>query len=113
MRLPGWYLNSGTEAKKLRDLCRRASSEQEQRTAPSSGKQPVHLTEAQAAEVLRRYIAGDRPVGIAVDFGVTEWTVQNVRKRAVVPARPHGMTEADGFQRGHITKELRLRGFIQ
>jgi hypothetical protein len=93
----------------------------------------VHLTEVQAAEVLRRYLAGDRPVDIAMDFGVTEWTVQNVRKRAGAPARPHGMTGADiaraaslhasgtslrgvsrelGFSAATITKQLRLRGFI-
>ncbi len=51
------------------------------------------LKPAQCDEILRRYQAGDRPVDIARDFGVTEWTIQNVRKRAGVPTRPKGTSE--------------------
>ncbi|WP_146185145.1 helix-turn-helix domain-containing protein [Microbacterium sp. HMWF026] len=51
------------------------------------------LKPAQCDEILHRYQAGDRPVDIARDFGVTEWTIQNVRKRAGVPTRPKGLSE--------------------
>lgn len=50
------------------------------------------LKPAQCDEILRRYQAGDRPVDIARDFGVREWTIQNVRKRAGVPVRGRSMT---------------------
>lgn len=53
------------------------------------------LTEVQAAEVLRRSLAGDRPINIAGDFDVSEWTVQDVRRRGGVASRPHDMTNAD------------------
>lgn len=95
MRLLGRYLNFGTEEERLRDLCKRASSEQVAR-APVSN-QPARtsfskLKPAQCDEILRRYRAGDRPVDIARDFGVTEWTIQNVRKRAGVATRGRSMS---------------------
>lgn len=86
---------------------------------------------AQCDEILRRYQAGDRPVDIARDFGVTEWTIQNVRRRAGVPTRPKGMSEqalaratelhakgvsfrkiaiAVGYDARTVTAELRARG---
>lgn len=96
VRLLGRYLNSRTEVERIRDLCRRAASERVQRTPVSD--QPARtcfskLKPAQCDEILRRYQAGDRPVDIARDFGVTEWTIQNVRKRAGVPTRPKGMSD--------------------
>lgn len=97
VRLLGRYLNSRTEVEKLRDLCKRAAVERVVRT-PVSGQPPrssfSKLKPAQCDEILQRYQAGDRPVDIVRDFGVTEWTIQNVRKRAGVPTRPHGMSDA-------------------
>ncbi len=131
MRLLGRYSNRGTEAKKIRDLCEQAASEHVERTSVAATKTFSKLNTAKSAEILARYRAGDRPVDIARYFGITEWTVQNVRKRAGVPTRPHGMTEADidkavglyemgvslrkialrlNFSAKTITKELRLRG---
>jgi DNA-binding CsgD family transcriptional regulator len=120
--------------KRLRDLYTQAASEHVDRT---SVDEPVlrftfsKLTSEQSAEILARYQAGDRPVDIARDFGITEWTVQNVRKRAGVPTRPHGMNDANidhaadlkargvsirqiskelGFDAKTVAKYLRLRG---
>lgn len=96
MRLLGRYLNSRTEVERLRHLCERANSERVERSPVSD--QPAcssfsKLKTAQCDEILRRYQAGERPVDIARDFGVTEWTIQNVRKRAGVPTRPKGTSE--------------------
>ena len=96
MRLLGRYLNSLTEVDKIRDLCRRATSERVERTPmsdQSARSSFSKLKPSQCDEILRRYQAGDRPVDIARDFGVTEWTIQNVRKRAGVPTRPKGTSE--------------------
>jgi hypothetical protein len=96
VRLLGRYLNSRTEVERLRDLHKRAASERIERT-PVDGQTArtsfTKLKPAQCVEILRRYQAGDRPVDIARDFGVTEWTIQNVRKRAGVPTRPRGLSE--------------------
>lgn len=134
MRLLGRYLNSRTEVERIRDLYQRATSEHVERT-PVDG-QTAHtsftkLKPAQCDEILRRYQAGDRPVDIARDFGVTEWTIQNVRKRAGVPTRPKGMSGqalahaaelyaegvsfrkiaiAVGYDARTVTAELRARG---
>lgn len=134
MRLLGRYSNRGTEARRIRDLCERAASEAVERTPVNATKTFSKLNTVKSAEILARYEAGDRPVDIARDFGITEWTVQNVRKRAGVPARPHGMNETDvgraadlyaagtslrkiairlGFSAKTITKELRLRGIAR
>lgn len=95
VRLLGRYSNRGTEAKKIRELCKRAGSEHVERTSVAATKTFSKLNTAKSAEILARYKAGDRPVDIARDFGITEWTVQNVRKRAGVPTRPHGMNGVD------------------
>lgn len=134
MRLLGCYLNSLTEVERIHDLCKRAESERIDRT--SVDNQPARtsfskLKPAQCDEILRRYQAGDRPVDIARDFGVTEWTVQNVRKRAGVPTRPKGLSEqtltraaelyaegvsfrkiaiAVGYDARTVTAELRAQG---
>lgn len=134
VRLLGRYLNFGTEVERIRDLCKRASSEQVDRTPV--GPQPARtsfskLKPAQCDEILRRYQAGDRPVDIARDFNVTEWTIQNVRKRAGVGARGRSMSRdevdravqlkmagtslrkiaiAVGYDARTVTKELRARG---
>ena len=134
MRLLGRYLNSRTEVERIRDLRQRATSERVERTPASD--QPARtsfskLKPAQCDEILRRYQAGDRPVDIARDFSVTEWTIQNVRKRAGVPTRPKGMNEhaftravelyaegvsfrkiatAVGYDARMVTAELRARG---
>ena len=133
MRLLGRYLNSRTEVERIRDLRQRATSERVERTPASD--QPARtsskLKPAQCDEILRRYQAGDRPVDIARDFSVTEWTIQNVRKRAGVPTRPKGMNEhvftravelyaegvsfrkiatAAGYDARTVTAELRARG---
>jgi hypothetical protein len=89
------------------------------------------LKPAQYEEILRRYQAGDRPVDIGRDFDLTWWTVQNVRKRAGVPARPHGVGDSAiaraiklkagglsvpkiameiGYEARTVTKELRTHG---
>lgn len=89
------------------------------------------LKPVQCDEILRRYQAGDRPVDIARDFGVTEWTVQNVRKRAGVAVRGRSMSSdevdraarlktagtslrkiaiAVGYDARTVTNELRARG---
>jgi hypothetical protein len=96
VRVLGRYLNFGTEVERLRDLCRRASFERVDRTPVSDQPARTSFTKlkpAQCDEILRRYQSGDRPVDIARDFGVTEWTIQNVRKRAGVPTRPKGLSE--------------------
>ena len=127
-------MNFGTEAKRLRDLCERAASERVARTPDSDHPARTSfskLKSKQCDEILRRYQAGDRPVDIARDFGVTEWTIQNVRKRAGVETRPKGMSEqalaraAELFAEGvsfrkiatavgsnarTVTAELRARG---
>ena len=134
VRLLGRYLNSLTEVERIHDLCKRAESERIDRT--SVDNQPARtsfskLKPAQCDEILRRYQAGDRPVDIARDFGVTEWTVQNVRKRAGVPTRPKGLSEqalaraaelyaegvsfrkiaiAVGYDARTVTAELRAQG---
>ncbi len=134
VRLLGRYCNRSTEVKRLRDLYTRAASEHVDRTSvekPALRFTFSKLTSEQHAEILARYQAGDRPVDIARDFGITEWTVQNVRKRAGVPTRPHGMNVADidqaaqlkaqgvsirqisarlGFDAKTVAKYLRLRG---
>lgn len=134
MGLLGRYLNHPTEAKRLRNLYKQAGSEHVDRT-PVDRFTPKFtfskLTAEQSVEILARYQAGDRPVDIAREFGVTDWTVQNVRKRAGMPTRPHGMNNADidraaelkaqgvsirqislrlGFDAKTISKYLRLRG---
>lgn len=134
MRLLGRYLNSRTEAERLHDLYKRAAAERVVRTSISDQlprSSFSKLKPAQCDEILRRYQAGDRPVDIARDFGVTEWTIQNVRKRAGVPMRPHGMGEDSigqatrlkaeglsirkiaaevGYDPKTVAKELRHRG---
>jgi len=133
-RLLGRYLNSRTEVERIRDLRQRATSERVERTPAND--QPARtsfskLKPAQCDEILRRHQAGDRPVDIARDFSVTEWTIQNVRKRAGVPTRPKGMNEhaftravelyaegvsfrkiatAVGYDARTVTAELRARG---
>lgn len=133
VRLLGRYLSSRTEVERLHDLCRRATSERVERTPVD--EQPVRtsfskLKQPQCDEILRRYQAGDRPVDIARDFGVTEWTIQNVRKRSGVATRGRSMSQdeidraaelkaagtslrkiavAVGYDARTVTKELRAR----
>ena len=132
VRLLGRYLNFGTEAKRLRDLCKKAAEDKVTRTTVESvSSRSTKLNAEQCEEILRRYQAGGRPVDIARDFSVTEWTIQNVRKRAGVPTRPKGMSEqalarasdlyatgtsfrkiavAVGYDARTVTAELRARG---
>jgi hypothetical protein len=129
----GRYLNTGTEVDRLRDLCKLAGSERVERT-PVSDQPPrtsfSKLKPAQCDEIIRRYQAGDRPVDIARDFGVTGWTIQNVRKRSGVATRGRSMSQdeidraaklkaagtslrkiavAVGYDARTVTKELRAR----
>ena len=67
VRLLGRYCNRSTEVKRLRDLYTRAASEHVDRTSvekPALRFTFSKLTSEQHAEILARYQAGDRPVGV-------------------------------------------------
>lgn len=87
MRPLGRYLNSGTEAKKIRDLLERARSEHVERDNPLRPKAPPRLTAEQNAEIVNLYGAGWRPVDIARQVGTSEWTVHHRLNRNGVKKR--------------------------
>ena len=83
------------------------------------------------AEILARYQQGERVVDLAAAIGVSEWSVQNLRKMAGVEPHPRGMSQAAieeaeklyalgwplnkigrrvGFDPKIVAKELRVRG---
>jgi DNA-binding CsgD family transcriptional regulator len=92
VRLLGRYLNSGTEVKRLRDLCKRATTERVTRPRSPSGRGPARLTQQQNEQILALYEDGVRPVDIARVVGTTEWTVHHRLNRLGVKRRPIGMT---------------------
>lgn len=102
VRLLGRYLNSATEAKKIRDLCHRATSEHIKRTRRTVVPGPVRLTKDQNAHIVALYQAGRTPTQIATELGTTEWTVHHRLNRNGIERRPIGMTSAD------IEEALRL-----
>lgn len=73
VRLLGRYLNCATEAKRIRDPCKKAAEEKGTRASVGSvSRRSTKLNAEKCEEILRRYQAGNRPVDIARDFGVTE-----------------------------------------
>lgn len=95
VRLLGRYLNSTTEAKKVRDLCRRAASEHIERTHRTSLPGPVRLTKAENVQIVALYEAGLTPTQIAAELATSEWTVHHRLNRNGVVRRPIGMTAVE------------------
>jgi hypothetical protein len=93
VRLLGRYLNSGTEAKKVSDLCNRALSEQVERSPAPPRSQVTTLSSAVKVEIAGRYQAGERPVDLAREYGISEWRVQELRKRFGLAKHPIGMSD--------------------
>lgn len=87
VRLLGRYLNSGTEAKKRRDLLERARSEHVERDPTPRPKAPTRLPAQQNAEIVSLYEAGWRPVDIARQVGTSEWTAHHRLNRNGVKKR--------------------------
>jgi DNA-binding NarL/FixJ family response regulator len=93
VRLLGRYLNSGAEAKKVRDLCNRAASEHVERSPAPAKAQVAKLSTAVQVEIAGRYQAGERPVDLASEYGISEWRVQELRKRFGLKKHPIGMSD--------------------
>lgn len=131
VRLLGRYLNSGTEAKTVRDLYNRASSEHVERSPAPAKSKVATLSSAMKVEIAQRYQAGERPVDLAREYGISEWRVQELRKRFGLAKHPIGMSNSEidvavllfakglsfnkiGARVGRdpktVAKELRLRG---
>lgn len=134
VRLLGRYVNSATEAKKIRDLSDRAASEHVERPHVEPRKTFSKLRPDQIDEILARYEARERTVDIARDFGIDAATIRHLRRRMQIPARRPGMSDAEidkaaepcesglslrqvtfkvGFSSNTIKKELTRRGLIR
>ena len=134
MRVLGSYCNQGRETSRLFELIARARSEHIERTPVEAlNERPrfSKLSKQVRAEILARYQQGERVVDLAAAFGVSEWSVQNLRKTAGVEPHPRGMSQAaideatklyalgwslnkigrqTGFDPKTVAKELRARG---
>ena len=131
MRVLGRYLNSGTEAKRIRDLCKRAASEHVERSPAATSARTTKLASALKVEIAKRYQEGERPVDLAREYGISEWRVQELRRRFGLEKHPIGMSDDEidnavllfteglsfnkiGARVGRdpktVAKELRLRG---
>ncbi|QWT23896.1 helix-turn-helix domain containing protein [Subtercola sp. PAMC28395] len=96
-----------------------------ERTHFSKLSQPVRT------EILARYQQGERVIDLAAAFGISEWSVQNLRKRSGLEPHPRGMSAESiaqaielfseglsfikigkrvGFDPKTIAKALRARG---
>jgi IS30 family transposase len=95
VRLLGRYLNSRTEVERITRLCKRAASQEVQRSDPTSVRGPARLTQGQNDEIEALYKAGWRPADIARTLGTTEWTVHHRLNRLGVQRRPISMTKAE------------------
>lgn len=102
VRVLGRYLNSGPEAKKIRDLLERALSERVERLHAPSSTAPARLSVEQNIKIIALYEDGWGPKEIAEALGTTEWTVHHRLKRNGVVRRPIGMPPAE------IKEALRL-----
>lgn len=92
----------------------------------------MKLSSAVQVEIARRYQAGERPADLAREYGISEWRVQELRKRFGLAKHPIGMTsdEVDvavllfgqglsfnkigrgvGRDPKTVAKELRRRGY--
>lgn len=92
MRLLGRYCNSGIEANRLRDLCKRAAAEHVKRQYSPPGVTAPRLSRAQNERIVELYRMGWRPVDIARDVSTSEWTIHHRLNRLGVQRRPRGMT---------------------
>jgi hypothetical protein len=131
VRLLGRYLNSETEVKRLHDLCQWATSEHVERSPVPAGPRIAKLSSAVQVEIAQCYQAGERPVDLAREYGISEWRVQELRKRFGLAKHPISMTSDEidvavllfseglsfnkiGARVGRdpktVAKELRLRG---
>jgi hypothetical protein len=95
VRLLGRYCNRKTEVKKLRDLYKRAAGEQVERSSAPERKSVQKLSSALQVEIVGRYQAGERPVDLAREYRISEWRVQELRKRFAVPKHPIGMSDSE------------------
>ncbi len=100
----GRYSNSKRETKLLQDLIHRAQGEHVEREPAPERARISKLPKAVQAEILERYQRGERPVDIAREYGISEWRVQDLRKRSGVARQEHGMSEAE------IARAVRLHG---
>jgi len=94
----------------------------------------VKLSSATKFEIARRYQRGERPVDLAREYGISEWRVQNLRRRFGLAKQAIGMTESEiamatklsleglsfnkigasvGRDPKTVAKELRLRGIVR
>ena len=97
MRVLGSYCNRGRETSHLRKLITRARNEHIQRSPVAAVVERARfskLSKPVRAEILARYEQGERVVDLAAAFGVSEWSVQNLRKTAGVEPHPRGMSQA-------------------
>ncbi len=136
VRVLGSYCNRGRETSHLSKLITRARSEHIQRSPVAEVVERARfskLSKPVRAEILARYQQGERVVDLAAAFGVSEWSVQNLRKGAGVEPHPRGMSQAAideaaelyaqglsfskigrqvGYDPKTVAKELRARGLV-
>ncbi len=134
VRFVGSYCNSELDGERLRDLRQRAGSGRTECPPVAKRASVVKLPSATKVEIARRYQAGERPVDLAREYGVSEWRVQELRKRFSLAKHPIGMTDSEiemaallysqglsfnkigarvGRDPNTIAKELRLRGIAR
>jgi IS30 family transposase len=92
VRLLGRYLNSQTEAERIRHLYERAAPERVGRTRSPAVRGPSRLTQQQNEQIADLYRSGRTPTEIATDLGTTTGTVHHRLNRMDVTRRPLGMT---------------------
>ena len=78
----------------LHDLLKKAGSERVERSRVLSTPGPTRLTKVENEQIVTLYKAGKRPVDIARELGITEWTVHHRLNRNDVVRRPTGLDDA-------------------
>lgn len=95
MRLLGRYSNRDRETKQIRELITRAQAQHVVRVPSTPRVRVSKLSKARQAEILQRYSNGERPVDLAREYGISEWRVQDLRKRSGIPRHERSMTDIE------------------
>ena len=96
-------MNCETEAKRIRDLCERASSEHVTRDPVQPKPRVQRLTKEQNLQIEDMYAQGLGPKEIATSMGLLVWTVHHRLNRAGVKRRPAVSDE-------QLKRAIELRG---